>query len=135
MQQHIQYSSNQEQIRVPLFASKNSLYTDFKVFNGALHVQTGFDLRYHTKFYADAYDPTLGIFYRQDDEQVGNYLWADFFLNLQIKRATIYVKAGHFNTPRPNPYLIPPNPPPQNVPPPNPCLGCPYYKGKPFRHK
>ena len=114
MQQHIQYSSNQEQIRVPLFASKNSLYTDFKVFHGSLHVQTGFDLRYHTKFYADAYDPTLGIFYRQDEEQVGNYLWADFFLNLQIKRATIYVKAGHFNTfLEPNAYCIIPNYPAQ----------------------
>ncbi len=98
MQQHLQYSSDPAQIRVPLFASKNSLYTDFKVFHGALHVQTGFDLRYHTRFYADAYDPALGIFYRQDDEQVGNYLWADFFLNLQIKRATLYLKAGHFNT-------------------------------------
>ncbi len=97
MQQHLQYSSDQSQVRVPLFASKNSLYTDFKVFRGALHVQTGFDLRYHTRFYADAFDPTLGIFYRQSQEQVGGYLWADFFLNLQIKRATIYVKAGHFN--------------------------------------
>lgn len=97
MQQHLQYCSNQNQVRVPLFASKNSLYTNFKVFHGALHVQTGFDLRYHSRFLADAYDPTLGIFYRQDQQQVGNYLWADFFLNLQIKRATIYLKAGHFN--------------------------------------
>ncbi len=114
MQQHLQYSSDQEQIRVPLFASKNSLYTDFNVFHGALHVQTGFDLRYHTRFYADAYDPTLGIFYRQDDEQVGNYLWADFFLNLQIKRATIYLKAGHFNTFfEQNAYCIIPNYPTQ----------------------
>lgn len=98
MQQHLQYCSDQDQIRVPLFASKNSLYTDFKVFNNALRVQIGVDLRYHTRFYADAYDPTLGIFYRQNDEQVGGYLWADAFLNLQIKRATIYVKAGHVNT-------------------------------------
>ena len=114
MQQHLQYSSDQEQIRVPLFASKNSLYADFKVFRGALRVQTGFDLRYHTRFYADAYDPMLGIFYRQDNEQVGNYLWADFFLNLQIKRATIYVKAGHFNTfLEQNAYCVIPNYPMQ----------------------
>lgn len=110
MQQHVQYSSDQQQIRVPLFASKNSLYTDFKVFHGALRLQFGADIRYHTKFYADAYDPTLGIFYRQDDQEVGNYLWADVFLNLQIKRATIYVKAGHLNTfLEQNAYCIIPN--------------------------
>ena len=77
-------------------------------------MQTGFDLRYHTRFYADAYDPMLGIFYRQDNEQVGNYPWADFFLNLQIKRATIYVKAGHFNTfLEQNAYCVIPNYPMQ----------------------
>ena len=98
MQQIVQYSSNQNQIRVPLFASKNSFYSDFYLFKHALRAQVGVDLRYHTAFYADGYDPNLGIFYRQDDELVGNYLWADFFVNLQIKRASIYVKAGHFNT-------------------------------------
>lgn len=98
MQQMVQYSSDQNQIRVPLFASKNSFYADFHLFKNALHSQVGFDLRYHTAFKADGYDPSLGIFYRQDEEKVGNYLWADFFINLQIKRATIYLKAGHFNS-------------------------------------
>jgi len=114
MQQHVQFSSDQDQIRVPLFASKNSLYSDFKLFHDALRVQIGFDLRYHTRFYADAYNPNLGIFYRQDEEQVGNYLWVDAFLNLQIKRATIYVKAGHLNTfIEQNAYCIIPNYPAQ----------------------
>lgn len=98
MQQMVQYSTDQDQVRVPLFASKNSLYADFTLFKNALRTQVGFDVRYHTAFYADGYDPNMGIFYRQDDEEVGNYLWADFFVNLQIKRASIYVKAGHFNT-------------------------------------
>lgn len=98
MQQQVQYSSDQDQIRVPLFASKNSIYADFKVFKGALHSQVGVDVRYHTRFKADAYDPGLGIFYRQNDVEVGNYVWADVFVNLQIKRASIYVKAGHVNS-------------------------------------
>lgn len=98
MQHQAQYSSDQDQIRVPLFATKNSLYADFKVFHGALHCQVGTDLRYHTQYLADAYDPGLGIFYRQNEESVGNYLWADVFVNLQIKRATIYAKAGHVNS-------------------------------------
>ena len=98
MQQLVQYSSDQNQVRVPLFASKNSLYTDFYLFHRALHTQVGVDLRYHTSFYADAYDPGLGAFYRQNQISIGNYLWGDVFINLQIKRATIYAKAGHLNS-------------------------------------
>lgn len=98
MQQIVQYSSNDNVVRVPLFASKNSFYSDFSLFNGALHTQVGIDLRYHTRYKADAYDPFLGTFYRQDEEEVGNYIWADFFINLQIKRASIYAKAGHLNS-------------------------------------
>ena len=98
MQQIVQYSSNQDLIRVPLFASKNSIYSDFHLFHRVLHTQVGIDLRYHTLFKADGYDPALGLFYRQDDVEVGNYLWVDLFVNLQIKRATIYAKAGHLNS-------------------------------------
>ena len=29
---------------------------------------------------------------------MGGYLWADVFINLQIKRASIYAKAGHVNS-------------------------------------
>ena len=97
MQQLLQYTP-QQFIHVPLFASKNSLYADFYMFRRALRTQVGVDLRYHTAFYADAYDPTYGLFYRQSDTKVGNYIYADLFINLQIKRASIYVKAGHLNS-------------------------------------
>ena len=98
MQHHLQYSTDQDQIRVPLFATKNSIYADFNLFHNVLHTQVGFDIRYHTLYMADGYDPILGVFYRQNDVEVGNYLWADFFINLQVKRASIYVKAAHFNS-------------------------------------
>ncbi len=98
MQQHLQFSSDQDQIRVPIFASKNSVYADFNLFNNALHTQVGVDIRYHTAYKADGYDPFLGVFYRQSETEVGNYLWADFFINLQVKRASIYAKAAHLNS-------------------------------------
>lgn len=109
LQQMLQYASSP--IYVPLFASKNSLYADTKLFHGALRAQIGIDLRYHTAFYANAYDPTYGIFYQQDlQTEVGNFLWGDIFLNLQIKRASIYAKAGHVNAlweQHPNYFLLP----------------------------
>lgn len=98
MQQLVQYSGDQDQIRVPLFASKNSIYADFYMFHHALRTQIGCDIRYHTAFKADGYDPDLGIFYRQNEVTVGNYIWADVFINLQVKRASIYAKAGHLNS-------------------------------------
>ena len=97
MQQLFQYST-QDIIHVPLWASKNSIYADFHLFRHALRTQVGFDIRYHTAFKADSYDPSLGLFYWQNDVTVGNYIYADFFINLQIKRASIYVKAGHINS-------------------------------------
>lgn len=99
MQQFLQQSSNSNLLSVPLFATKNSVYADFSLFKNALHMQTGFDIRYHTKYYADGYNPALGMFYQQRTNEVGNYLWADFFVTLRIQRACIYAKVGHFNTP------------------------------------
>lgn len=97
MQQLIQYSSDQYQIPVPLWASKNSVYADFNLFQGALRAQIGFDIRYLTGFKADAYDPYTSMFFRQSDVEVGDYFWGDVFVNLQIKRATLYAKVGHVN--------------------------------------
>jgi len=96
MQQLLQYSSDKEQVEVPLWTSKNSLYGDFTLFKRALRMQVGVDVRYLTSFHPDGYDPATGLFYSQDCE-VGDYIWADVFLNLQIKRASIYLKAGHLN--------------------------------------
>ena len=110
MQHLFQYSTDQNQVRVPLFATKNSIYADVKIFKGALRAQFGIDLRYHTAFYADAYNPYTGTFYRQNDFKVGNYLWGDIFINLQVKRASIFAKAGHLNAlweGHPNYYLLP----------------------------
>lgn len=96
MQQLLQHSTDPDQISVPLWASKNSLYGDFTLFGGALRMQVGTDVRYFTSFTPDGYDPATGVFYTQDTE-VGNSLWVDVFLNLQVKRASIYLKAGHLN--------------------------------------
>lgn len=99
LQETVQHSSDEAVVRVPLFASKNTIYADLQLFRGALRLQTGFDLRYHTRYHADGWNPVLGAFYRQDNVEVGNHLVADYWLTLQIKRAVIYAKVSHFNAP------------------------------------
>ena len=96
MQQILQHSTDDVQVDVPLLASKNSVYADFSLFRNALRMQVGTDIRYYSKFTPDAYDPATGLFYEQPTE-TGDYLWADVFVNLQVKRASIYLKAGHLN--------------------------------------
>lgn len=97
MLQMVQHSSHPELMDVPLFASKNALYADFPVFHGALRLQTGINVRYFTHYHADAWKPYYGLFVHQDDVEIGNYAWCDFFLTAQIKRACIFVKVGHLN--------------------------------------
>ena len=96
MQQLLQHSTDKSQVEVPLWTSKNSIYSDFTLFGRALRMQFGIDIRYFTPFHPDGYDPATGLFFQQGTE-VGGYLWGDVFLNLQIKRASIYLKAGHLN--------------------------------------
>ena len=94
----LQFSSNDEVFRLPRFAAKHSIYVELNIFRKALLLQTGFDLRYNTLFYADAYMPAIGAFYQQQEYKVGNTLWTDFFVSGQIKHAVIYVKVLHLNT-------------------------------------
>ena len=97
MQHLLQHSTDTAQMPVPMVATKNSLYADVTLFRGALRAQLGVDIRYHTMFYSPNYDPYTGLFYHQRTARVGGYLWGDVFLNLQLKRASFYVKAGHLN--------------------------------------
>ncbi len=99
LQEIVQHSSNDNVVRVPAFASRQSLYADLYLFHRALHLQAGADLRYHTRYLADGWNPILGTFYRQDEVAVGNYLVVDLWLTLQVKRASIYLRASHLNAP------------------------------------
>lgn len=97
MQQLLQHTTDAIQMPVPLWASKNSLYADFRLFSRVLRLQTGIDMRYHTPFRSPAYDYRTGLFCHQDATTVGGYIWGDVFINMQVKRATFYLKAGHVN--------------------------------------
>ena len=110
MQQLLQHSTDQEQMPLPLWASKNSVYAEVKLFNRALTLQTGIDVRYLTAFNAPSYDYRTGLFVHQDEVSIGNYYWGDVFVNIQVKRASIYVKGGHINAlweSNPNYFTLP----------------------------
>ena len=84
-------------LQLPAFIGKLTLCYDATLFQKALHAQIGISGTYHSQWYQDAYMPSLRAFYRQNTYLSGNYPYFDAFINLNIKRARIFIKYEHFN--------------------------------------
>ena len=85
-------------LNVPQIVTRNTVYFQDYAFKKALFFQTGFIFNYFTKYYANEYHPVLGDFVVQDQIKVGNFPMFDFFLNVKIKTAQIYINVDHFNS-------------------------------------
>jgi len=97
--------------RVPEFVTRNTLYFSDHLFKrDPLYVQTGVTFKYFSKYFADSYNPLLAEFNIQNGQKIGGYPVLDFFINAQIQRTRIYLKAEHFNSSfsnKPNFYTAP----------------------------
>lgn len=82
-------------ISVPLFAGKLSAAYDIRMFKKKLGVQIGADLWYNTAYHADGYNPLLHQFYHQEEIKVGNYLYFNLNLTINIKRVSFFFRAGN----------------------------------------
>ena len=81
------------------FYNFNTLYFADHVFKGdPMYLQTGFTLKYFTKFNAGAYNPVLSEFVLQTSEEIGNFPIVDFFANAQIQRTRLYFKVENFTS-------------------------------------
>lgn len=93
-----QTNNNKEYLKLPSVLASSSLYCTFVMFRKALIAQVGIDAFYNTQYYADNYLASLNAYYLQkDDFMVGNYPYFDVFVNMTIKRATLFVKYSHIN--------------------------------------
>ena len=97
-----QLSSNQSVLPLPMLALNLRYYLQFDVVKKVMQMQIGANGRYTTKWYAPAYNPVLGVFHDQDIEQYGNCPYLDVFVNIQWKRACIFLKAVNINMGWPN---------------------------------
>jgi len=93
-----QYSSNDAIIPLPAFAGFQSTYFEAWLVRNVLIAQIGWNLQYHTMYYAYAYMPVTGMFYLQNEQKIGNYPFFDFFLNFQLDRGRIFVRTDGLNT-------------------------------------
>lgn len=90
--------SRQEIVRVPTLTARAGIFFTLPIFKNAAVLQPGVDLFYHTKYYADAYLPSIRDFYPQNDKETGNYVYADVFVNLLLKRFRIFLLFNHVNS-------------------------------------
>lgn len=84
-------------LNVPEFTTRNTLYYTDAFFDKALKFQTGVTFSYFSKYYANDYNPVIGDFTVQDRIKVGGYPVFDFFMNMKIRTAQIYIMFEHFN--------------------------------------
>lgn len=87
-----QYSSKTDIYPLPDFMGDFSFYYTRNLFKKAAILQTGFDGMIHSRFQSYGYMPALMSYFPQKGGKTGNYLFTDFFLNLQIKKARLFLK-------------------------------------------
>ncbi|HOY30992.1 MAG TPA: hypothetical protein PKW80_03845 [Bacteroidales bacterium] len=91
-----QYTDKPGLIRKPQLMAMQSYMFTTPMFKKALLAQIGIDLLYNTTYYADSYHPELGAFVLQNTNKTGNYLNADVFINLKVKRMRVFLKLSNF---------------------------------------
>lgn len=97
-----QMSSDESVLPLPRLAANLKWYFQFDVVKNVMQMQIGANALYTTKWNAPSYSPQSGLFHNQDKNRYGGCPYIDVFLNVQWKRATIFVKMINANMGWPN---------------------------------
>ena len=97
-----QVSSNEDVMPLPMLALNLRYYLQFDVVKKVMQMQIGANATYTTRWFAPSYSPDSGVFHNQQDEQYGNCPYIDVFVNIQWKRACIFIKAVNLGMGWPN---------------------------------
>ena len=92
-----QKASNEELVHLPDFSAFVSAYYKF-VISKVMFTQLGIDARYNTSYYADAYDPSTGFFYLQNEKMLGEFPYIDVYASLRLKRTRLFFKMVNIGT-------------------------------------
>ena len=88
-----QLSSNQSVLPLPAVALNLRWYLQFNVVDPKImKLQAGINLRYTTLWYAPGYNPVAGVFMNQNQQLYGNAPTFDPFINIQWKKACVFIK-------------------------------------------
>ncbi|MBQ0024490.1 MAG: putative porin [Bacteroidales bacterium] len=87
-----QLSSDEQVLPLPKLSFNLRYYFQFNVVKDVMQMQIGLNGLMHTAYYIPSYAPDLGQFYNQANEKVGGVPYVDAFVNVQWKRACVFVK-------------------------------------------
>lgn len=87
-----QASGKKEILPLPDLSIYSNMYLWFK-FVKIMNVQFGADVRYHTEYYAPAYQPATTSFYLQDEVKVGNFPLVNVYANMYLKKTRFFIMA------------------------------------------
>lgn len=87
----LQYSSDKDVLPLPMIALNARYYLQMTIAK-VLSLQAGVSAWYTDSWYSQAWNPALGVFYNQKEQKYGNAPVFDAFVNMQWKRACIFVK-------------------------------------------
>lgn len=93
-----QISSNQEVLPLPMLSANLRYYAQFiaarhpETRERILTMQIGANVFCNTPWYAPGWNPNVGVFYNQNRTKYTNGPYIDVFLNMQWKKACIFVK-------------------------------------------
>lgn len=94
----LQFSSNSEVLPLPAAAFNLRWYFEFVVQRNAdktsnvMVMQIGANAYYNTPWNSPAWNPNIGVFYNQNERLYTNGPYFDAFINIQWKRACIFIK-------------------------------------------
>ncbi|MBO6117786.1 MAG: hypothetical protein J6P44_04490 [Bacteroidales bacterium] len=91
----LQKADNEDVLHLPLIAIKQGIAYSFTWMKGKLKTDLGTDINYFSKYKADVYNTLTGMYCFQNEEKIGNYLFADVYLNLNIDRFCLFVMLQH----------------------------------------
>lgn len=92
-----QMSSNQDVVPLPTVALNLKYFIQLNIQNGTLLMQIGANGFYNTEWYAPGWNPALGVFHNQNQNKYTNGPYVDAFINMQWKRAAIFIKYENAN--------------------------------------
>ena len=93
----LQRTTTDKYLALPPLSVRNSMFYE-GTYAKVLLFHLGFDTRYESAYYGDAYSPATGMFYRQTTQKIGDYAWIDGFIDLKIKRTAFYIKYTNLAT-------------------------------------
>lgn len=89
--------SEERYLHLPEWSAFVNTYYQFTI-SKVMFTQIGADVRYNTKYYADAYAPSTGLFYLQNEQEYGDYPYIDVYANLRLKRTRVFFKWMNIGT-------------------------------------